>query len=292
MSSTVRTGIVVAGLVLLAGCGGKPEPDAAAVENADAMAREHAEDSTAASPAVDLSPKRAVESTELPYAEVGDELIYGYFASPADMVEPLSAVLVIHEWWGLNDNIREMADRLAGEGYIVLAVDLFGGRVAENPADARDLMLGVSTNPDRALANLENAIDFLRNGAFAPSVATLGWCFGGGWSLNAAAAFADEVDASVVYYGQVTDRPDRLEPIQSPVIGFFGGQDRGIKVEDVRSFEAAMKELGKDITVHVYDDAGHAFANPTGDRYQAAAAEDAWQKTLDFLAARLPAPAD
>ena len=112
-------------------------------QNVDAMSREHAGDVGTPSEGAGILPERAVVAETLPYAEVNDELVYGYFVFPADMVEPLPALLVLHEWWGLNDGIRAMADRLAAEGYIVLAVDLFGGESAISPSDARALMLSV-----------------------------------------------------------------------------------------------------------------------------------------------------
>jgi len=288
-----RSGSVLLSAALLAttlgACEEAPsDVDPAAVENVDAMSHEHATDTTEPSPAADMAPARPVTSEELPYGEVGDDLVFGYFAFPADMVEPLPAVVMIHEWWGLNDNIRAMADRLAGEGYIVFAVDLYGGTTADTPGQAREEMMRVVENPDEATDNLRQALEFVSDVAGAPSVATLGWCFGGGWSLNAAISFPEDIDATVIFYGQVTDDAEKLAPIEAPVLGLFGGQDRGIPVDSVRAFEARMMELGKDISVHVYPDARHAFANPSGNRYDAAAAEDAWTKTLNFLADVMP----
>ena len=273
-------------IAALGACSGE-RPDAAqqsaARENLDAMSDVHATDTTDPTPATEELPARAVVSEVLPYAEVGNELIYGHFAFPEDMVEPLPAIIVIHEWWGLNDNVRTMADRLAGEGYIVLAVDLFGGEVATTPVEAREKMQKVIENPGQAIDNLRQALAFVDDVAEAPKIATLGWCFGGGWSLNAALEFSGRLDATVIYYGQVTGDTERLAALQSPVLGIFAAEDRGISVDSVRAFEAAMDELGKDGSVHVYPGVGHAFANPTGRNYNAEAAEDAWGKTLEFL---------
>lgn len=255
----------------------------AARANVDAMSREHAEDTAAPSPAAQKAPRRAIVSERLPYAEVNDQLVYGHFVFPSDMVEPLPAVIVIHEWWGLNDNVRAMADRLAGEGYIVLALDLFAGETASNPEQARQQMLKVVDNPERAAENIRGAYEFVSSTAGAPSIASLGWCFGGGWSLNAATLLPDKLDATVIYYGQLTDDEDKLRPITSPILGLFGALDKGITVESVQNFEAALERLRKNYEVHIYPDADHAFANPTGDAYNATAAEDAWQRTLEFL---------
>ncbi len=260
---------------------------AAGRENVEAMSREHAEDSTDPSPAADIAPTRAVISDpRMAYAEVGDELVYGYFAAPSDVFEPLPAIIVIHEWWGLNDNVRAMADRLAGEGYMVLAIDLYSGKTADSPAGARALMLQIVEDPDPARENIRAAYEFLTT-AGAPRIGSLGWCFGGGWSLNTAQLFPDDLDATVIYYGQVTDDEEKLRPINTPILGLFAADDSGIKVESVEAFGAALKRLRKVHEIHVYPGVGHAFANPTGRNYDAKAATDAWTKTLEFLGRHL-----
>jgi carboxymethylenebutenolidase len=266
------------------GTSGSDEADKAAGRaNVDAMSQEHANDTPEPSPATDITPRRPVVSERLPYAEVDDELVYGHFVFPADMVDPLPAIIVIHEWWGLNDNVRVMADRLAGEGFIVLAVDLFGGASATTPEQARQQMLRVVENPQPANENMRQAYEFVHSTAGAPRVGSLGWCFGGGWSLNTAMLLPEEIDATVIYYGQVTDDEEKLRPIGSPILGLFGGHDKGITVESVQNFEMALERLRKNFDIHIYPDADHAFANPTGTAYNATAAEDAWQKTVEFL---------
>jgi carboxymethylenebutenolidase len=285
---------LIAVCLLLGACGQPAEPGdgaelAAGRENVDAMSREHAEDTTVPSPAAEVEPARAVVSDpRMPYAEVGEELVYGYFTAPSDVFEPLPAIIVIHEWWGLNDNVRAMADRLAGEGYMVLAVDLYGGKTAESPEHARQLMLQVVEDSSLAEENIRGAYAFLET-AGAPRIGSLGWCFGGGWSLNTAQLFPDTLDASVIYYGQVTADNDKLAPVNVPILGLFGGEDTGIKVESVEAFRAALARLGKEHEVHIYPGVGHAFANPTGRNYNAEAASDAWAKTIDFLSRYLGA---
>ena len=288
---------LLAAVLLLAGCGKDgASPDdaetAAARDNVQAMSREHADDTTDPSPATWLAPRREVESDpRMPYAEVGDDLVYGYFAAPADVVEPLPAVILIHEWWGLNDNIRAMADRLAGEGYMVLAVDMYGGRVAGSAADARQLMLEVVEEPELANENIRSAYAFLET-AGAPRIGSLGWCFGGGWSLNTARLFPDDLDASVIFYGRVIDDEDALRPVNVPILGLFGAEDTGIPVASVEAFRASLERLRKDYEIHIYPGVGHAFANPTGSNYDADAAKDAWNKTLEFLARHLSGSSD
>ena len=287
-TSSKTLALLAAAALALAACEKEAPPvdeaeKAAGRANVDAMSREHAEDTVEPSPAVEVEPARPVVSERLPYAEVDDELVYGHFAFPEDMVEPLPAVIMIHEWWGLNDNIRAMADRLAGEGYIVLAVDMFGGSTATSPEQARQQMMNVVENPAAANENLRQAYEFVGQTAGAPRIGSLGWCFGGGWSLNAAMLFPEDLDAAVIYYGQVTDDVEKLLPVSAPILGLFGAADKGIPVESVRSFEAALNRLRKNHTIHIYPGADHAFANPTGNAYDADAAEDAWQKTLEFL---------
>ena len=286
---------IVACLLLgVAGCGSDdPGSDKqASRENADAMSREHAGDSTTPSPAATVEPRQPVESERFAYAEVNEEVVYGYFVAPSNMIEPLPAIIMIHEWWGLNDNIRAMADRLAGEGYIVLAVDLYGGKTAEYPQDARKLMLEVVEDPDSASDNLRQAYQFVTTAAGAPRVASLGWCFGGGWSLNTAMLFPNELDAAVIYYGQVTADEDQLRPINAPLLGLFGAEDNGISVESVKEFEATLQRLRKVHDIHIYPGTGHAFANPTGRNYDADVAEDAWRRTLEFLGQNLTVAAE
>ena len=283
--------LLLAGSLLLSACGESPAPPdeeevAAGRETVEGMSTEHAEDDAEPSPAAQIAPARPVVTERLPYAETADDLVYGYFAAPADVFEPLPAIIVIHEWWGLNDNMRAMADRLAGEGYMVLAIDLYAGQTTANPAEARELMLEVVEDPEPARENIRKAYEFLET-AGAPRIASLGWSFGGGWSLNTAQLFPEALDASVIYYGQVTDDEAKLSPINVPILGLFAAEDRGVKVASVEAFRQVLERLGKDNEIHIYPGVGHAFANPSGQNYDADAAEDAWQKTLEFLARHL-----
>lgn len=289
-----RGAILIAMSLFLTACdkadpGPEVQDQTAARANVEAMAQEHAEDVAEPSAAALIEPARDVTGERMAYAEVDNEIVYGHFAYPSDMVEPLPAIIMIHEWWGLNDNVRAMAERLAGEGYIVLAVDLFGAEIASSPEAARQLMLRVVESPEFASANIEQAYAFVNDIAGAPRVASLGWCFGGGWSLNTAMLFPKDLDAVVIFYGQVTDDEEKLRPINVPILGFFGDADRGISIESVRGFEQSLKRLRMSHEIHVYPGAGHAFANPTGNNYKPEFAEDAWQKTLSFLQQNLAA---
>ncbi|MEM7430891.1 MAG: dienelactone hydrolase family protein [Pseudomonadota bacterium] len=235
---------------------------------------------------------RDVLAERLPYAEVADELVYGYFAFPTDMIEPLPAVIIIHEWWGLDEHIQTVAESLAAQGYIVLAVDLFNGDTATTVDAARTLVQRGLENADQLEDNIRQAHDFITMTAGAPKVATVGWGFGGGWSLNAAISLSDQLDAAVIYYGQVTDDEDQLRQMTAPVLGHFGSRDVVITPESVAAFEAAMGRLRKDYEVHSYRDARHAFSNPSASAYDAGQANEAWQRTLAFLEQRLASDED
>lgn len=263
--------------------------DPAAQQNADRMSREHAADNGTPSAGAAVPPQREVVAETLAYAEVDEELVYGHFVFPSDMVDPLPGLILVHEWWGLNDGVRAMADRLAAEGYIVLAVDLFGGRTAEFPPEARELMLGALQRPELAEDNLRQAYEFVRDTGGAPKIGSLGWCFGGAWALNTALLFPDELDAAVIYYGQVPSEEERLAPLNVPILGLFAENDRGIPVETVKSFEEALRNLDKEFEIEIYPGVGHAFANPSGTSYNAEAAGKAWDRTLEFLRRHMPA---
>jgi carboxymethylenebutenolidase len=247
------------------------------------MSREHADDSGRPSAGAAIPPERDVVAETLAYAEVDEELVYGHFVFPADMVDPLPGLIVVHEWWGLNDGVRAMADRLAAEGYIVLAVDLFGGKTADFPPEARELMLAALQKPQLAEENLRQAYEFVRDTGGAPRIGSLGWCFGGAWAFNTALLFPDELDAAVIYYGQVPADEDRLAPLNVPILGLFAENDRGIPVESVRSFERVLEKLGKDYEIEIYPGVGHAFANPSGTSYNGDVAREAWDRTVRFL---------
>jgi carboxymethylenebutenolidase len=148
-------------------------------------------------------------------------------------------------------------------------------------------MLKVVNDPGATAENLRQALEFVTATAGAPTVATLGWGLGGSWSLNAAMLFPDELQAAVIFYGQVSDEPSRLDAIKAPVLGFFGAADRTVPASDVEAFELMMRDLGKTLDVTVLPGTGHGFANPEGRNYDADLAERSWQETLVFLEATL-----
>jgi carboxymethylenebutenolidase len=253
----------------------------------DRVAAEHQGDepvpaAAAAGPAVE-----GVLTQKVAYGRQGGQLLQGFIAWPDAAEKAPPAIIVIHEWWGLNDNIREMARKLAAAGYIALAVDLYGGEVADTPEQARTLMQKALANESAYQDNLRQAYQFLETSAQAPRIASVGWCFGGGMSLQAALLLPGKLDAAVIYYGMLVQDRDRLAQLDVPLLGLFAQQDSSITPADVERFAHTLKELGKSVEVHEYPGADHAFANPSGTRYNAAAAADAWQRTLAFLHAHL-----
>jgi len=250
------------------------------------MEREHSGDSPVASPAAETQPAVVVVTEEVVYAELDGKKITGFLARPENS-KGLPGLIVIHEWWGLNDNVRAMAGRFAAEGYVALAVDLYEGEVGEDREGAARLARAARDRAQRVEENLRQAWGYLDQEVGVPRTGVIGWCFGGGWSLRTALALGDGIDATVIYYGRLVTDPAKLEPLTSPVLGIFGSLDQGIPVETVREFESALDSLGKEAAIHVYEGANHAFANPSGTRYNAEAAEDAWEKTITFFAQNL-----
>lgn len=254
-------------------------------EHTHHMAKEHAGEAPAATPATAETSSVELDTQEVAYATQDGREVKGFFARPKGAAG-LPGLIVIHEWWGLNDNVRAMARKLAAEGYAALAVDLYGGQKAESSEEARGLMEAALKNPGVVEENLRQAYKYLEAQG-AKKIGSIGWCFGGGWSLRTALLFPKDLDAAVIYYGRLVTEPDQLAPLEVPILGLFGALDKGIPVESVRAFETALKSQGKKAEIHVYEGADHAFANPSGNRYNAEAAEDAWKKTVAFFAAHL-----
>jgi carboxymethylenebutenolidase len=276
--------LIIASLFILV-----PAVSHAADEKTDMerMAQEHQHDKPTATAAATTAPAQEVTGQDVVYATVAGKPVKGFLAKPKNAKGPLPGIIVIHEWWGLNDNIRQMAKRLAGEGYAALAVDLYGGQVADTPDKAMELMKGVLANTTPGSENVRQAYAYLETKEKAPKIGVIGWCFGGGWSLQTAMLLPDKIDATVIYYGHLEMDKAKLGLLKMPVLGFFGGKDQSIPPASVQEFEKTLKELGKSVEVHIYEDASHAFANPSGGAYNEAAAKDSWQRTVAFLAKNL-----
>ncbi len=227
----------------------------------------------------------AAEGKQVTYKS-GDENVSGMLYQPTGK-GPFPAIVVIHEWWGLNDWVKEQASKLADQGYVTLAIDLYRGKVATTADEAHELMRGVPN--DRSTKDLLAAASYLRGqkNVNSKKVGSIGWCMGGGYSLDLAIN-DPQLAAAVINYGHLASEPDTLKKINAPILGLFGGKDRGIPAEDVQKFADQLKKLGKSVEVKIYPDAGHAFENPNNKQgYRADDAADAWDRTVKFFAQTL-----
>lgn len=198
----------------------------------------------------------------------------------------LPAVVMIHENKGLNDHIKNMANLLARNGYVVLAVDLFKGEVTTDRNRSSELTQYIRDNPDIATANLQSAVKYLASlpNVNAEKIASLGWCFGGAQSLQLSLNSQDHpLAATVIYYGRLITDNATLAKIKWPVLGIFGDQDSSIPVDTVKAFESALNSNNIPNEIYIFKGVGHAFANPSGDNYAPKETKDAWDKTLSFL---------
>lgn len=260
------------------------QPAQSQPDYANAMRHEHAKDTPAPSPAARIAPRAEVESQTVVYGTVDGRQLKGFLTKPKG-AKGGPAIIMVHEWWGLNDNIQAVAKRYAGEGYTVLAVDLFG-RVATTPDSAMVLYQTAMKNVPGGEKNIAAAIGFLKAQG-ATAIGAVGYCFGGHWSLRTGLVGGNDIKAVVMYYGAPITNPTEIARLKAPVLGLFGGKDTGIPVDSVRAMEKVMKAAGRTVTINVYADANHAFANPTGQAYNAKAADDAWAKSLAFFRAQL-----
>jgi len=214
----------------------------------------------------------------------------GYLARPIvdgkfpDVNGEFPGIVMVHEWWGLNDNIKEMAEKLASHGYVVLAVDLYNGEVATTSDQARQLITSFDT--DAGIQNMNFAASYIQENHNVEKLGSIGWCFGGGQSLNLALNNED-MDATVIYYGSLVTEQETLSSISWPVLGIFAGLDQGIPTESVNGFESSLNDLEIPNEIHIYPGVDHGFANPSGERYAPDESKDAWQKTLEFLESNL-----
>jgi len=224
------------------------------------------------------------EFTNTTYSGSDDQALIGYLAQP-EGAGPHPAVLLIHEWWGLNEGMTILADALAAEGYIVLAPDAYRGRVtAQFP---RALWLRLTTPEEQVFADIDAALDYLMSmdNVDTTRLASMGFCFGGGHSLQLGMRQSENLALTILYYGAVVTDPELLRPLTDgqPVLGVFGEEDQSIAVADVLEFEAALNSLAIPNEITIYEGVGHAFLSE--ENYdQPGAAMNAWQQTLRFLA--------
>jgi len=236
----------------------------------------------------------AAEGKQVTYRS-GDEQISAMLYMPAAASSStgkakagkLPAIILIHEWWGLNDQIKGLASQWADDGYVTLAVDLYRGKSTTDPEEAHELMRGLPD--DRAVRDLRAAFTYLTHQpqVDARRIGVMGWCMGGGFALELALA-EPHIAAVAMNYGHLVTDVNTLKKLHAPLLGLFGGQDRGILPADVKKFEARLKKLGKNVEIKIYDDTGHAFQNPNNKQgYNAADTADAQKLQHAFFARTL-----
>ena len=212
----------------------------------------------------------------------------GYLALPSDAPSAAGAkrgaVLVIQEWWGMNDWIKQDTERFAERGYVALAVDLYRGKSAADADTAHQLMRGLPE--DRAMADMKAGFDLLlaRPDVDPAKIGIVGWCMGGGYALAFATA-EPRLRAAVMNYGKLVTAPEKIASVHAALLGNFAGKDKGIPVDDVKAFDAQMKAAKKEVDIKIYDGGGHGFMNPNNKQsYDEAAANDAWARIDAFFA--------
>lgn len=233
-------------------------------------------------PAAAFITRAGSPKTETVQFKSGNDTVGGFLALP-DTPGPHASVIVIHEWWGLNDWVKEQAEKLAAQGYVALAVDLYRGKVATEPSEAHELSRGLPQ--DRAIQDLKAAYDYLasRKDVKPDRIGSIGWCMGGGFSIQFA-VHEPRLRACVVNYGALPTDPNDIQQIGALVLGNFGAEDRGITPADVDAFKKALLNANHVFNIKEYPGAGHAFENPNNKAgYRAEDAADAWKRTLEFL---------
>jgi carboxymethylenebutenolidase len=281
-------------LCLVAGCGSgtSPETPDAPQSNSEADFAEEAAPATIETEAADtedeqVNPLIGLLEQDIPYGEgVGGNLM-GFLAMPEDAAEPLPGIIVLHEWWGLNNAVKEAARRLAREGYIVLATDFYGGRTAESVPEAQALMRELVADPDSVRDNIRQAVAYLQLYALAPRIGSIGWDMGGHWSLQTGLMMPDELDALVMFYGAVETEDAVLDALDMPLLALFGEQDASIPLRGVQDFRNVLGRLGKEAEVRIYSGADHGFFFPDSRTYSPIAADDAWNRTTALFEAAL-----
>lgn len=220
------------------------------------------------------------------FARLGKEILQGYSALPEGALPGNPGIVLVHDYWGLRSWTEERADALARLGYRVLAVDLYRGRVAGDRTRALALQAKLREQKNRGAAVVAKAVRYLRDQG-AGSVGVLGWSLGATVALRSALRYPQGVDALVLYYGSLKLPLERLERLGAPLLGIYAGKDRAVPLARVRAVQERLRALEKTHVIQVYSKADHAFANPPvgeeGDRYRAGDAEDAWERTLEFL---------
>ncbi len=261
--------------VIAAGCGDSAPADDAAPADATPPGSDL--------PAAIAGAGGELEGTDLRYVD-GDGLTTGYLAVP-DGAGPFPALVIIHEWNGLQDRVRQLADDFADEGYVTLAADLFQGRTGSNREENMALVQEAQADQAGMIANLNAAVAYLKGRPDVTGrVGAMGWCFGGGVALSFGLD-GDNHEATAIFYGRLVDDPEVVARLDHEVYGTFGALDQGPSPESVAAFEAALQAAGIENDLHIYDDVGHGFWLRVDEdpEVRTAPAEDAWQRLKAYL---------
>lgn len=229
-----------------------------------------------------VAPRAHCAKTQTVHFQSGKETVNGFLAEP-EKAGRYPGVIVVHDWWGLTDWVKQQTANLADQGFVALAVDLYGGKVAGSTDEAAQLSGALKDN--EAVLKLMNGIIYLttQNDVERDRVGAVGWAMGGYYALRLAMA-VPRLGAVVDNYGPLPTDPNEMEAVAAPMMGNFGADDHGVTPNDVDAFKKAMQNLKRIVDIKVYDGAGHSFENPNdGSAYRAAAAQDAWNRTVAFL---------
>jgi carboxymethylenebutenolidase len=286
----MRVGVLSMALAL-ASCSRAPAAESAPTRAPAPASASASASAPASAPASALAPALAPASAPATATASGQRISLpdggsGWLQTPTTPGKH-PALLVIQEWWGMNDWIKENVARFASHGYVALAVDLYRGKATSDPGEAHELMRGLSE--DRAMDDMKSAFDWLaaRPEVDASRIGIIGWCMGGGYALAFAVA-EPRLRAAVVNYGRLVSSPPKIAAIHAALMGNFAGDDRGIAPADVRAFADALRADHKDADIKIYPGAKHAFMNPNNkDGYDAAAANDAWARIDRWFATKL-----
>jgi carboxymethylenebutenolidase len=229
-----------------------------------------------------LAPRAECAKTQVVHYQVNNKTVDGFLAVP-DRPGRYPALIVIHDWWGLTDWVKQQTAKFADAGYVALAVDLYGGKVATSTDEAEQLSDSLSDDP--VTLQLMGSIVYLttRDEVERDRIGAVGWAMGGYYAVQLA-IHVPRLGACVDNYGALPTDPNELESMGAPFLGNFGADDRGVTPTDVDGFKKTMTNLNRIADIKVYDGAGHSFENPMATtEYRPAAAQDAWNRTITFL---------
>ena len=287
----MKHALIIALAFTLIGCGNGDDatptaPVAGSTQSGAGASPASNAEASGPTPITDVPPAVAVITEDVAYGETEEQNLRGYLVLPADAVD-VPGIIMIHEQWGLNDYVRAMARRLAGEGYAVLAIDLYGGQTTTRAADAERFLGAVMRDREATLENIRQGYRYLDEFVLSPRIGVVGWSLGGTWALEAGLAFGDNLDAVVMFYGEIVTDPELLAKLEAPLLGIFAGEDTTIPSREVLLFRGRLDGIGKTSQVVIYSGLNHGFLNPGMPAYRPEEAQRAWDQALGFLDQRL-----